>query len=323
MADYLQRLVNRANGLSDAQSRMTPFFGQWTGEHAYGNENPFENISQTETLYPTAPASNGFEASAKDSGGKEKISMRNEALPFSPADTLAVPTVSVPPSGQARHRQAAAEVVISPKREKLTESKVETEPMARQRSEHDDVKAPPANPYQPNTRPPTPQFESREPNSVLSSRQAAPEKKGLLNKKQSLPSEQPHVRSQPSANTGADNDPSGQTTERHSQNTPDRVTTAQNLSPSRLLTPPRTTDNLQNNNTDELRPRIPAAPSEPLRLRGEHPRLIIGHLQVDVVPAQPESPPPQQVQIAPPAERSQSPSIRKLSSKLRFGLGQL
>lgn len=325
MADYLQRLVERANGSSDTQPRITPFIRQWMVEGAGGNEDTFESVSQVEApdTATSVPAFNETQASARYPRVEGLVSKQNEPLPVSPVDESTAPAGSIQVSGQLHHEQAADELITSPNIRKPKDSSLQTEPLVHQRTEYEAVTVQPVKKTdQHNTLYPLSSMETGEENSASSSRQTAPDSNRLPSKQDLFPREELVSHSPTLSYTGQRIDAVGQSETRRSRALRDGVTITTKVPSSPPLKPSGTTVRSQDKNTTDLRPRNITASSSQLPSR-EQPRLVIGRLQVDIVPPQTKAPPPQHERVVPRVEHPQQKRSTRISSKLRFGLGQL
>jgi hypothetical protein len=325
MADYLQRLIDRANGASDARPSITPFIRQQTVDDTGGNENPFESAPQPEapTGTTSAPVINESQARAKGPLVEEHVSKQNETLPVSPVEVSWVPARSVPASGQLRPRQAAEEAASSPRTRKHMDSGVQTEPVVHQKREYDAVTAQPAiKTAQYDTQSPLSSITTREENSASSSRQSSPELNRLPSKQDSFPREELVSHSPTLSKAPLKMEAVGQAEISRSQARQDRVTATKKLASSPPVKSSGMIVRSEDKNTADLRPRNITASSNPRPSR-EQPSLVIGRLQVDVVAPQTEAPPPRQVHVSSRAKRPQQKRGVRISSKLRFGVGQL
>lgn len=324
MAGYLQRLINRTNanstiGASDEQRRMTPFIRQRSVEGDGGIGGPFETAAPELVTQPQVVNELGAIVEAKRPESETQRS--NDASPLSSKVESSVPSQSFQGSDQLHHGQSIKDGTTSLELTRHDESYLQTEFAADQRTKHDAIEAQTTKTNQRESRAPIPTLEPQALNSESSENQLSFRPSGEAVNAKQVPVQEPLTHSQARSNTPLAPEAGEQSETRRSQgNLPGVIYSNKNTSPPPIQ-PANVKARSQIGGTGELRPRSRKALSNTPHAK-EQPRLVIGKLQVDVIPPQPEAPSPQ-APVAPRAERQERNTNERLTTKLRFGLGQL
>lgn len=325
MVDYLQRLINRAQGTADKHPVVLPPMRGPSIEGIGKIEDPFNEVSPMDSAEATTTAPLFVSSEADTGESHNQFQEREKHKPLStnffPKSFEAKVNESI--TAPAEHGQATTQSNISLGLKRPEKNKSVTSASAAEyRTSSESISSGRQGTMdRSGIQSPLPGMHTGTSKPVLLDEEKALQPTRSPNEHRSFLQEEPisplHTPSNGAPKTGTAEKSEMQESTLRQNAAPVGTVVSSSIVSSRSGATTRSREN----NMNSLRPRENAV-SNPLPSR-QPPRLVIGRLQVDVVQTPAEAPPLQPVREATCAARRQKKHFKRLPSKLRFGLGQL